>query len=150
MREALRIWRNDMATKWKHALMRGELVNAFVRDKMQRDKKLTKNSINMVMYLLTSNAGSPNLTFFWGIWAELNWTFSYSSPLWCVVQNYFSLNDSFFLLIIYLHHSSYDLQSSHIKEITQFLIYSWKLKNLSIFKKKCKYNNHFVFSYMYF
>ena len=44
-------------------------------------------------------------------WAELNWTFSHSSPLACVVQNYFSLNDSFFLLIIYLHHSSYDLHT---------------------------------------
>ena len=143
----------SMATKWKHALMRGELVDASVRDKMQRDKKLTKNSINMVKYLLTFFECRLTKFNFFGrknFWAELNWTFSHSSPLVCVVQNYFSLNDSFFLLIIYLHHSSYDLQSSHIKEIPQFLIYSWKLKNLSIFKKKCKYNNHFVFSYMYF
>ena len=52
--------------------MRGELVDASVRDKMQRDKKLTKNSINMIKYLLTSNAGSPNLTFLGGKISELN------------------------------------------------------------------------------
>ena len=98
--------------------MRGELVNASVRDKMQRDKKLTKNSINMVKYLLTFFECRLTKFNFFGrknFWAELNWTFSHSSPLVCVVQNYFSLNDSFFLLIIYLHHSSYDLHT--FKEI---------------------------------